>query len=191
MKQISSYQYQDLYKDMGIDMKKLYCVMLEVELGEEMPEIPKEDLYKDQTGKFPWVNGYVAKKGKGHVSLLYGLMDMVKKSHVEKVLKGWDAQIEIEEISQFDAPQNQDYYCIIGKVRVTEPLKEGHELCELLPHINTYTSYTPHITLAYVKKDKEILSKTKKLLRYLEGKRFEIDHITYDNNSGYKKIVKT
>lgn len=189
MKQISSYQYQDIYKEMGIDMKGLYCVMLELETDDEMPEIPKEDQYFDETGKFTWVKGYVAKKGTMHCTLLYGLMDMVKKKHVEQVLKGWDAQIEIESIDNFDSPDKQEYYCIIGKVKLTEPLVNGHELCELLPHINTFTKYTPHITLCYVKKNDETLSETKKKLRFLEGKRFKISHITYDNNSGYKKIV--
>lgn len=186
---ISSYQYKEIYKEMGIDMKGLYCVMLELEIDETMPQIPKEDQYFDETGKFDWVKGYVAKNGEMHCTLLYGLLDMVKKRHVEEVLRGWDAQIEIEEVTQFDAPDKQEYYCVIGKIKKTEPLVKGHQMLSLLPHINTFLEYQPHVTLAYIKKDDEILSETKKKLKFLEGKRFKIDHITYDNNSGYKKIV--
>lgn len=192
--QISSSQYKEIYEDMKIDMDKLFCVMLDVEMlqpdeeEKEFPGIPEKYLVHDESGDKPHIDGYVAEKGEAHCTLLYGILDMVSKYHVEEVLEGWGADIVIEEISHFESPE---HYCVIAKVKKTARLVKGHQLCELLPHINTFLDYTPHVTLAYIKRDDEILEEVKEKFKFLEGKRFDIKKITYDNNSGTKRIIKT
>lgn len=193
MKELSSYQFQPIYKELSIDTKKLFCVMLGVDAGDlEMPEIPAEYLYhsKDKS----WIKGYVAQQGM-HCTLLYGIMDGVTKEMVQTVLKGWKVpKLRIENISKFDSKDDEDYYCVIGEVEITPELTEGHDRLEFLPHINTFPGYKAHITLAYIKKDEEILKKViaefEDEITGIQGSDLTVDEVTYDNNSGKKQIIK-
>lgn len=188
MKQISSYDYKGIYKRLGIDMTKLYAVMLDVEYEDDLPSLDKEDMYEDE--KFSWVDGYVAKNDGMHCTLLYGLLDGVTKDDVEEVLEGWKPpKLEIEEISKFDGAEGKPYNCVIGKLKISDELTEGHQRLSLLPHINTYLQYKPHITMAYVKDTPYSLYRTIDALEQLEGKKLKVSKITFDNNSGYKKVI--
>ena len=73
------------------------------------------------------------------------------KKHVTAVLEGWELpNIKIKEVNFFYG-QTGEYVTIVALVDVTDELKEGHQRLSLLPHINTFGEYKPHITLAYVK----------------------------------------
>jgi len=76
------------------------------------------------------------------------------------------------------------YYCIVANIKVTEELQDAHNRLEFLPHINTFDSYKPHVTIAYIKKNPV----TRKLIiddlkRKLVGKKLKALKINY----GYKK----
>ena len=162
-KQIKSHDFPEVYKALGYDLSKLGCVMLDVNLtalqGLTWEIAMTQELYyaKDKT-RF-WIDGLVGEKT-AHVTLLYGLLETAKnyESYIEQVLKGWKLEeVEIENVGFFESPYpDEPYYCIVGHVKLTPELIEGHQRLELLPHINTFAGYKPHITLAYIKKDDEV-----------------------------------
>ena len=108
-KQLSSHQFKDVYKWLGIDLNKLGCLMLDT----EPLYLPSHIIYDWETGagvnfdKFfldlfmykslnPdrfWINGLVS-DNVPHITLLYGLLSEAKnyKPHIEEVLLGWNLE---------------------------------------------------------------------------------------------------
>lgn len=162
MKQLNSHMFTEIYKEEGININDLGCVMLETEsipkpkmYDLEIPEAFYEAKHKDHY----WIRGWVGDKP--HVSLLYGLLTPAyeQPENIEKVLKGWELpEVTIKEVGYFESPDDMDeeYYCIIGLIEVTPKLKEAMERLSFLPHINTFAGYKPHVTIAYVKKDEKL-----------------------------------
>lgn len=113
-----------------------------------------EFLYVSNNKSRFWIKGNVSDKP--HVTLLYGLLQLAEqyKPLAEEVLKDWDLQnVEISNVDYFESPyEDEPYYCMVGKVAQTPKLLEGHQRLSFLPHINTFSEYTPHVTLAYIKK---------------------------------------
>lgn len=159
-KQLSSHQFAEVYKGLGLNLSTLGCVMLDLEPPIDL--LTMEDEIKN-TGCFYyakdksrfWIDGFVGKNP--HVTLLYGLIEQAKNYewHIEQVLKGWKLEdVEVEKIGYFDSPYpDEPYYCIVAHVKITPELLEGHQRLEFLPHINTFTGYKAHFTIAYVRKE--------------------------------------
>jgi 2'-5' RNA ligase len=159
MKQLNSHQFKEIYEAEGIELNKLGCVMLDTE------PIPKplmydlsipEAFYTSPDEKKFWIKGYVADQTP-HVTLLYGLLTPANEQpeNIATVLEGWEIDsVTVKEFGYFESPMaDEPYYCIVGHIEVTPKLLEGHERLEFLPHVNTFSGYKPHITIAYVKKD--------------------------------------
>lgn len=158
MKQLKSHDFPKVYEALGVDLSTLGCVMLDVEaikMGPLSKQEEKDLYYSEDKSRF-WIDGLVCEKT-AHCTLLYGLLEPAKNYawHIDQVLEGWEMKtLEIESIDSFDSPyEDEDYYCIIAKIKVTPELLEGHQRLEFLPHIDTFAGYKPHISLAYVKKD--------------------------------------
>lgn len=156
--QINSNQFPEVYKGLGIKIDDLGCIMLDVD-GEGISNIiQKEDLYITKDKKKFWINGFVAGETP-HLTLLFGLLEQGDKykKYVDRVLEGWSLNsVEIEDVSYFDSPyDNEDYYCIIAHIKKSDKLIEGHQRLQLLPHIDTFAGYKPHVTIAYIKKDEK------------------------------------
>lgn len=85
-----------------------------------------------------------------HVTLLYGLHSNVKPVDVEpliKSIKGLNIKvngIDIFENDEFDVVK----FNVVNNPQLTEVFNELSKL----PNSNTFPDYTPHITIAYVKK---------------------------------------
>lgn len=153
----NSNQYPELYKSLGIKLNDLGCIMLDTEAPFSADDYELEkDLYFAKNPEFKWINGAVGTRD-AHVTLLYGLLEKgpVWQEHVDTVLDGWTAEpVEIEEVGIFPSPfDTEPYGCIVAKLTVTDNLLDAHKRLSLLPHINTYADYTPHVTLAYVTED--------------------------------------
>lgn len=163
-KELSSHLFSDMYKKMGIDVKELGCIMLDTEPLDVADLVPdgKQDLYTSKDPKKPWIKGDVA-NDTAHVTLLYGLMKPGKEwsDHVDEVLDGWKiGSVRIDRVDTFDNHYpDEDYICVVGHVKVTPELQEGHERLQFLPHIDTFPGYKAHITLAYIKNDGKIRNK--------------------------------
>jgi len=164
MKQLSSHQFSDVYKSLGIDVRELGCVMLDVKPFpiKKFVEDAQSDLYYSEDEKKYWIKGCVG-EDTAHVTLLYGLMKPATeyKKEVDAVLKDWSLdRVEIDTIDYFESRYDDEaYYCVIAKIKVTPELEEGNARLRFLPHIDTFPTYTPHVTLAYIKKDQAVLDK--------------------------------
>lgn len=158
-KQLGTSDFPNVYKELGIDISKLGCVMLDLD---PLPGSQKErwanlDLYTSPNPDRFWIKGWVADKTP-HITLLYGLMEKAKdyKKQIEQVLKGWEyKKAEIADIGFFESPYpDEPYWCIIAHIKVTPELMEGNQRLEFLPHINTFAGYKPHMTIAYIGKSR-------------------------------------
>lgn len=150
MNEIKATNYLTVYEDLGIDTGRLGCIMVDTDPLIISDVVKESDYYYSEDQK--WVQGNVSEEVP-HVTILYGLMrsGLEMRKHVTAVLEGWELpSITIKEVSFFYG-HGGDYITIIALVDVTDALKEGHQRLSLLPHVNTFGEYKPHITLAYVK----------------------------------------
>jgi len=190
MKQLNSHDFEDVYKDLKINLNTLGCVMLDVEPLNSMnanDHEGMEGLYYTKNPERKWIQGWIA-GSVAHVTLLYGLLDNAHnwEKHISSVLGGWKMDtIEIDHINYFESPyEDEEYYCIVAHIKVTPELMEGHSRLEFLPHINTFTGYKPHMTICYIRKDKKLLDEYLKEFNTLwAGKQLKVKEAI---NLGYK-----
>lgn len=163
---ISSHSFPQVYKDLGYNLSLLGCIMLDTEKLLVSDIISQDHLYFAEHEEHFWIKGIVSEEVP-HVTLLYGLLrtgpEMQK--HVDAVLELVDGadfpeyfprELTIEKVDFFESQlPDEDYYCLIAHVDPTN-LKEVNDRLRMLPHINTYPDYEPHLTLAYIKKDETL-----------------------------------
>ena len=154
--EIKAHDYPQVYSGLGIDLRELGCVMADLEPIQKLQYPAEVKFYTSKDPKKFWVKGLVADKNP-HVTLLYGLIQKPSKisAQIHQVLTGYELTgIEFDHFDKFDSPYpDEPYYCVIGHVKVSEKLLEGHQRLSLLPHINTFGGYKPHVTIAYIEKD--------------------------------------
>ena len=143
-------------KDMGIDTAKLGCVMLDVVAPDLSGVIPDEWCYTSPRPERFWVSG---RQSEGHVTLLYGLLSHATdiRPAIDEVLDEWEpGPVQGCEVTVFPSPwEDEPYSCVVSELSLTSQLRDGHARLSLLPHIDTHPVYRPHVTLAYVHKDRE------------------------------------
>lgn len=153
--QLSAHQFKEVYEDLGYDLSKLGCIMLDTEPLDIASIFQPEMFYHAKDKSRFWIDGLVCDKTP-HVTLLYGLLRSgpEMKKHVDAVLKGLELpDLEIDHIGVFDSPYPDEAYdCIVAHLKITPELQEINERLKFLPHINTFPGYKAHITLAYVVK---------------------------------------
>ncbi len=160
MSDLSSYSFPQVYEDLGINVQMLGCIMLNTEPLKVSDVIDKDHLYfAADPAQYKFVNGIVSETVP-HVTLLFGLMRSgpEMKKHVDAVLDDWTLPaLEVEEVSFFESKiPTEPYYCLIAKIKTSDELLEGNARLRLLPHVDTFPEYHPHITLAYIKKDETL-----------------------------------
>lgn len=172
----------NLYQRMGIDSRFQGCIMLDTEPITVNDTIESDDLYYSDIvdGLEKWTQGIVS-ESTPHVTLLFGLQESGNdwKAHVDSVLDGWEipSVVSISNVSSFDS---DEYHCIVAKVMKTPNLVDGNTRLRHLPHIDTFKDFTPHVTLAYIKKnDAKRDDYIKKLNERLSLKRIPITGINY------------
>lgn len=169
MNEVKSTNYPQLYEELGIDTGRLGCIMVDTEPLVNSDIIPESAYYYSEEHK--WVNGNVS-EDVPHVTLMYGLLrsGQEMKRHITAVLEGWQLpDITIKEVNFFYG-HGGDYITIVAMVDVTDALREGHARISLLPHINTFGDYKPHITLAYVKANSDWTTFVAELDQKFKGK---------------------
>ncbi|HEY0108083.1 MAG TPA: hypothetical protein VGB67_00560 [Fibrella sp.] len=152
---IKAQDYPGIYQSLGIDISNLGCIMLDTDKIEISTIIRNQDLYFKEDEPDSHTQGAVS-ENEPHVTLLYGLLQPGPelKDHVDLLLHDWQpGEIIIEKVGFFysNDPKHPDFITIIAEVLVTPELLDGNGRMRMLPHINTFPTYKPHITLAYVK----------------------------------------
>lgn len=185
--QIASRDYPDLYKDIDIDEDDLGCIMLDLAPMEVMKHVEgmEDDLFENP--KFD--QGSVPAETTPHVTLLYGLLENGNKwkNKVDLLLKDW--KLKSVKIDHVDFFETSDSYAIVAHLEKTPELVDGHERLTLLPHVNTFSEYKPHMTLAYVSLDADPKKWVNKLAKIYNGKTIKAFGINYgdkednDNNN--------
>lgn len=187
MKQLNSHQFTPVYHALDIHLDKLGCVMLDLENPDERVGVHERYLYYTANKNRKWIDGWVMGKTP-HITLLYGLLENahIWGNHVRKVLQGWSLkEVEVESVGMFESPYpDEEYYCIVAHIKVTDELMEGHQRLEFLPHINTFTGYKPHMTICYIKKNDVFLANTLEMLnKKMVGQKLKVKP---GINLGYK-----
>ena len=140
---------------MGVNIRDLGCVMLDVEPLDIKGAIPAEWAYHSQNPNLAHVSGI---QTEAHVTLLFGLLSNAHaiRGAVDEVLDGWESGVvSTRTIEAFQSPiPDEPYSCIVAKLNVSRQLQDAHARLSLLPHIDTHPKYLPHVTIAYVHKDR-------------------------------------
>lgn len=142
---------EELYDLLGIDTGELGCMMAKFSTPTRLLyEIPEDFLYHD-----PADPGEYGKVWDSHVTLLHGLLKPAHETReaVDLVLRDRSFQ----ETTAFGAAdwfsnQDQPYDVLYIPPLYEYPFVDAHQRLSQLPHVNLYPEYTPHLTLAYVKK---------------------------------------
>lgn len=194
MKKINAHDFESVYKQLGINLNTLGCVMLDLQTLGSMGGTVRStsDLYYAKNPERKWIKGWVVGKVP-HITLLYGLLDNAHnwEEHIESVLSGWSIDhVEIDYIGYFDSPySDEDYYCLVAHIKVTPELMEGHQRLEFLPHINTFKGYKPHMTIGYIRKDEKLRDDyIKRLNDFWAGKHIKVKE---GMNLGYKPVTNS
>jgi 2'-5' RNA ligase len=193
MKEIKAHNYKEIYEMLGFNLSKLGCLMLDTEPIISTYSVLTQDGtfyyfpgYKSKNKERFWIDGYVADKTP-HLTLFYGFLQEAGcyKKHIEILLKDVDiSSVEIEDISYFDSPYaDEPYYCIVAKIKKTDELLHAHNLMTLLPNIQTFPEYKPHVTIAYIVKDEAVRDEfINELKSKLVGKILKVTGINYGGN---------
>lgn len=140
----------DVYADLGIDTNELGYVMIDCEPA-DTSFIPDDTLYYAKNPAHKYLKG---KPSVSHVTVSSGPMPGVKKWHVDRVLEGLTLPdyITLNGTKRFapTALGEDPYEVIVGDVSSPE-VYEWHNRLLMLPNVQTFPDYVPHVTLAYTR----------------------------------------
>ena len=119
-----------------------------------------------------------------HITLLYGLHNEVDSKMIKNILDDFNLDFEIT-INGIDIFQNEEYDVVKFNVVLTKELKNINNSLRKLPHTNEYNEYSPHITIAYVKKGYGEKYVNKNYKYFIKN----IDKIIYSTTSGDKIVI--
>ena len=101
--------------------------------------VPTDDLHPTEKQEPPF-----------HVTVKYGL-HAKSPAAVEAILEGWGpVELTLGSIDMFTT--NEDYDVLIVRAQSDDLVNMNHAISDALPHTDTQASYSPHVTLAYLKK---------------------------------------
>lgn len=137
-----------------------------------------EDIYTD-----PKDSG-LGREDEIHATILYGL-HTVKTDPVKKALSGEKCfDCTLGKMKKFEGRDGYDVLYIEIKA---SGLHRLNKTLQKLPFTSNYPKYTPHVTIAYVKKgraDKHLNSEE------FAGKKFHIDEIVFSSKEGKKTEIR-
>lgn len=148
----SIHDFKNVTDRLGIYPNELGAVLLDFEsLGEKI--LPEEWLYYSPDQDEWWVKGWVGDRA--HVTLRYGLLDqgVDLKNEIEELLSGLPLpSVDVMDTTSFGDPEGP-YAAIVLRVTNTPELMEFYRRLSYLPHVDTFTPWVPHVTVAYVKRE--------------------------------------
>lgn len=161
---MTAHNHAELLANFGVNLNELGCVMLEAE------SLPVrnwaeaagfgQNLWVSSPDGHPWswVKGPVAETG-AHVTVKYGFLQKAYTSQMEAAVHqlmadyepGMTLRVGGVEIFAEPAVSELGYACIVARID-DEPLRNWNAALSMLPHVDTYPDYKPHLTLGYVQK---------------------------------------
>jgi 2'-5' RNA ligase len=183
---------EDLLARAGVDIKTLGYVGLTFSpldvrriLGSGYASgvaIVEEDYVYAPEGDYrDWVRGPVGEQ-KAHVTAKYGLLTPAhQQREVVNELIGWprDVQVEITDIEVFPSPyEDLRYGCLVARLGGDE-LLEMNAALSTLPHVDSFTEYKPHVTLAYLKPELATYAGVPEATDWLLGTKLTVTGIDY------------
>ena len=143
----------ELLERMGIDVRQLGCLMLDVSPLTDIQALVPPVLWYYGDRDLP---GVLGPETEPHVTLLFGLMESahVWKEHIVWLLEGWEAPatVRISHFDVFGSPDNP-YDVLVGVLDGASKvaLEQANARLKHLPHVDTFP-YEPHITVGTVLK---------------------------------------
>jgi 2'-5' RNA ligase len=145
----NAHSFPEVYKSLGINLNSLGCLMLTTE-NPLKGKIPEEGQYISPDPEKFWMKGALKE---WHVTVRYGFLPSVKREHVKAVLSDMDKpRLLIAsgfEVFPSTIP-DEDYECVVMRVSSSH-LQNMHKQLSVLPNIETFPTYKPHVTLGYFK----------------------------------------
>lgn len=146
----------------GMSVTDLECVMLDIpplDVREAFgPDLKEKHFFYGKVPELKFAQGPVAEKG-AHVTLLFGIHP--SPTYTEDVLAALDGWVPealfVRKASYFPSTvEGQDYKCIVLEVAPSANLFVARKRLEQLTYTTEFPEYRPHITLAYIKGDKNV-----------------------------------
>jgi hypothetical protein len=149
------YGFQQKYTPIGT--KKLGCVMV----GTTSPLVTSDVLHTEeftqkqyftQRNDRQWIKG-ITPAGRHHVTIRYGFLPDVSALDLHKVANDVHIpeKLSITGYEIFLSPyddEDADYECVVALIDPTE-LNDANLQFGVLPNINTYPEFKPHVTIGY------------------------------------------
>lgn len=138
--------------------------------------IPDQDIYDNPDDN-------CGREDEIHTTVLYGLHTNEPSSISDVIENFSEFKIKLTTVSKFSAEK----YDVIKIGVESEKLHELNKKLAEFPNSNKYPSYIPHITIAYVLKDK-----CNKLVgdKNFEGEEFTATHIVFSGTDHVKTPIK-
>lgn len=158
------------------------CVMINFKFDESkkiQSTINEEDIFEIEDEQYGLENN-------PHLTLLYGLHKEVTTEDVKKVLENFDLknlEIKINGIGSFE---NDNFDVLKFDVENTSLLQEIHDALSELPNSDKYPDYSPHITIAYLKKG----TSKKYLDKNFKNRISNFTHTIYSITNGEKIMIE-
>lgn len=147
----NAHHYYGLHEDLGVNLNELGCLMLKTDSplrSDGLNAISEFAYTANDIDKFWWITGVATD---WHVTVRYGFMDNVRQRHVDTVLEGLQMPEELTlsgiEVFPSSVP-TEDYGCVVARVD-DRSLRKINQQLSVLPNVNTYPEYKPHITIGY------------------------------------------
>lgn len=146
----------------GITTKDLECVMLDLQPIDVRaafgPDLKEKHFFYGKVPELEYAQGPVAEKN-AHLTLMFGIHPT--DTYVDDVMEAlgdWTPEdLFIRKASYFPSTvEGQDYKCIVLEVAPSANLLLARKRLEKLNYTDRFSEYKPHITLAYIKGDKNI-----------------------------------
>ena len=139
---------------LGVFPTELGAVMLDFEPIDNLTAIiPEEWLYYSPNQEQWWIKGWVANKA--HLTLKYGLLQKAYelKDEIAKLTEDLSLpQVRVAYATTFQDP-GKPYVAVVLALEDDPKLLEFHRRLSYLPHVDTFTPWVPHVTVAYVKRE--------------------------------------
>lgn len=162
---MNAHDIAPLLHTLGVEPDKLGCVMLEAAPlpvrswvgGDEDPDFDPW-VFAPEGHPWTWVKGPVGETG-AHVTVKYGFLQPahlpVMADLVGRLMADYEPGMVLRTagVDVFPEPSVSElgYACLVARID-DEPLRQWNKALSLLPHIDTYPDYKPHLTLGYVRK---------------------------------------